>query len=521
MFLNKAADDLWTPLGITSLFSVTLKGSATCETSDACGLGWRFNCAVVANVVSAEQQLAAISRDGTFIPSSTLSLYFDPHRVVTADYGRITIKVVATVTSDDGEAPAVVVPTGTSADFTKEMMLPYLDPLLPEGLLIAQYVLSSTATLELAITVSLPDFPTPLPRSVDRQLAGALHRALRGEAMADLKIYAYNRRVASICDVVTDLKPVFVNSSLLAGHSDKLDQLLFASNCGPVEEEASSNEYIDDSDLEDAENEEHHSPSPSLGDDFEDIQAAVPLGSRTAPTDVYRVAIVHGVAFKTLEALVFYLYTSKICFDKESVDGTPTCSPKSMYHLAHKFGLRQLEEKAFAAIKENLNPGTVVGETFSILSSRYPEVQDACIRVLLDRIKDSDLDSDSDDTKTVAEALKLRATLDATMRKVAGGELPHAGNVLCKLFAKTLGYSSCDSESADADIAPSESAYLDDEQEDVGHGADSEQPVVSEEEEEKDWGVPVKKKTNTNGKVKGSKYPKGKSKKHGKYADSD
>jgi len=106
-----------------------------------------------------------------------------------------------------------------------------------------------------------------------------------------------------------------------------------------------------------------------------------------------KTVVIKDCAYKTWEALIYYLYTDQIVFAPLSRDGLDNrsrpafmaslqndqsshpCSAKSIYRLADKMYLPELQRRAFNHIKGQMSEKTILRENFSKFASRYPEIQ--------------------------------------------------------------------------------------------------------------------------------------------------
>lgn len=161
----------------------------------------------------------------------------------------------------------------------------------------------------------------------------------------------------------------------------------------------------------------HHRPDASELDhedsDFEDDLYPAP----TRSPSIYRIEV-RQIAYKTLYSFLHYLETGHIEFATLSSllrnspsrsfaplgnastsarpvpppSSHPTCSPKSMYLLAHLYEHSKLRQLAFDAIASQLGSNNALFEYFSDLSSLYPEIRTITLRAVLDNwdvVKDS------------------------------------------------------------------------------------------------------------------------------------
>ncbi|KAH9920091.1 uncharacterized protein B0H18DRAFT_617273 [Fomitopsis serialis] len=155
--------------------------------------------------------------------------------------------------------------------------------------------------------------------------------------------------------------------------------------------------------------------------------ASCPYGPCTG-----RTVVVKDMAHKTWIALIAYIYTGSIEFsplrsssasppgDHGSQNRTSSvaCSPKSMYRLADKYGLEDLQGMALKQIRSGLSTDNILKELFSTFTSRYPEVQQIQVDFLCDSMQISD----------------VMASMPGWMAVMAQGHLPHSQNVMSTLL---------------------------------------------------------------------------------------
>ncbi|KAH7908931.1 hypothetical protein BJ138DRAFT_301542 [Hygrophoropsis aurantiaca] len=124
------------------------------------------------------------------------------------------------------------------------------------------------------------------------------------------------------------------------------------------------------------------------------------------PAHIGRMMLVKGAAYKTWHAFIYYCYTDQINFSPlksqkslpqkppaAHVDhNPPTCSPKSMYRLADKIGNTRLKQIAFEAIRASLSTENILKEALSKFTSRYPEIQEMEISILVAKRAELELD---------------------------------------------------------------------------------------------------------------------------------
>ncbi|KAJ3551528.1 hypothetical protein NM688_g4650 [Phlebia brevispora] len=148
--------------------------------------------------------------------------------------------------------------------------------------------------------------------------------------------------------------------------------------------------------------------------------------------------LVKDMAFTTFRALIFYLYTGKVHFRglKSNPGHTGTeelpkdteldtflrCSPKSMYRLAEKLGLKTLQAASLDAIKLLLTPSNILTEIFSEFTSLYPEVFEIENKYLC----------------THYDHPEVASGWQTALEKLCCGDYPHAASVMACLLKETL-----------------------------------------------------------------------------------
>ncbi|KAH9910217.1 uncharacterized protein BXZ73DRAFT_109348 [Epithele typhae] len=93
-----------------------------------------------------------------------------------------------------------------------------------------------------------------------------------------------------------------------------------------------------------------------------------------------RVIHVQHIAHATMRAFVYWAYFDEINFaplksqqrlQRNIANGSPACSPKSMYRLAHEYNIEALKTKAAGDIKSKLSVDNILSELFSHFTSLY------------------------------------------------------------------------------------------------------------------------------------------------------
>ncbi|KAJ6484548.1 hypothetical protein DFH09DRAFT_397564 [Mycena vulgaris] len=422
MSLCKTVDDEWTPKGVKSTFEFVPpadRSSGLVLQTPICGLGWRFSCS---------------------IEGRQITLFFDPHLVQSAAYGTLSCSIdVKNLFPLDDVLYSREFSCQSTAQlgawvYTRETAIPTI-----------------TIAVKLSSTLELC-----LPRSLDARVEDTLVATIRGEEAVDVKFYAFSKKGPGY---VARPQPIFGKASLLKGFSKSLDLLISGGGCGGPGGFTESKvvdldrhsidetyfrgyDYMSDSDLDtDIEDEEEaprfevhglpgrgrmrtspmvpedRSPTPETEVSYGTIDLAcevpLPLSPplRTSvslprsPVIIHRrrmgrVVVMRGTAFKTLSALLYYLYTKKIRFYTSgslrlpirNPSKTPECSAKSMYRLADQFGLDDLKALALSSVRDQMSPKNVVRDAFSTFSLRwfrYPEIEAMEVAYLIDHLAES------------------------------------------------------------------------------------------------------------------------------------
>jgi len=125
-------------------------------------------------------------------------------------------------------------------------------------------------------------------------------------------------------------------------------------------------------------------------------QEVPPDSSSKTTTNCKRTVVIKFAAHRTWYAFLWHCYTGHIefCELKSQVelgvwrlrgvgDGPPSCSPKSMYRFADLVGDKDLKALALNAIKARVTKTNVLEETFSVFTSKHPDVLKAQLDVLI------------------------------------------------------------------------------------------------------------------------------------------
>ncbi|KAI1796418.1 hypothetical protein LXA43DRAFT_879681 [Ganoderma leucocontextum] len=271
--------------------------------------------------------------------------------------------------------------------------------------------------------------------------------SIEGGTFEDVKFYAFSRRARS--GRVDTPRVLFGNSALIRKASSHFDfgtfltkgflesgitdmDAPFPSDRQPYTEEY---DYASDSDLEDEPPEEMKAVKPppiydgpadaeleegeqsGVQPTEEDAEAPEEKKEKpvttcdisthaSSPSRQGRVVFIDDFAFRTWRAFIFYAYSGKLSFaplksqeraresSKRGPKGLfepPSCSPKSMYKLAEKYGIESLKEEALEDIKAKLSPHNILAELFSSFTIVHSEIQTMEVEYLQDHIKEQSI----------------------------------------------------------------------------------------------------------------------------------
>ncbi|KAI0690193.1 hypothetical protein C8T65DRAFT_672029 [Cerioporus squamosus] len=258
----------------------------------------------------------------------------------------------------------------------------------------------------------------------------------------DVKFYAFSRRTRA--GAVDKPLPLYANSALIRKASTHFDLVLtqgFAEG-GTIDLNApyprnrpsfvdvDEYRYTSDSDLDDESEDSYADPARSLTklgfevsldpagqqenepaaqmgtssfeDKGENKDASEAQATNLRPARPGRVVFLDDIAYRTLQAFIFYAYFDHVSFaplkSQEQAVAQPTapydpplCSPKSMYRLAEKFGIEALRTKAAEDIKTKLTTENILTELFSSFTLTHPEIQQMQLEFLYEHISDPNL----------------------------------------------------------------------------------------------------------------------------------
>ncbi|KAI0637428.1 hypothetical protein C8Q77DRAFT_1155265 [Trametes polyzona] len=283
----------------------------------------------------------------------------------------------------------------------------------------------------------------------------ALKELLLPHDIRNIYLYAFSRRtlrrdgsttighplpVAAVSQILTNTD--YFAKLLTSGFAESNEtHPIYAESSNAIRQHASESEYDYDSDSDldegedapDVQGEEDAGPSlrrkekGRARDGAEDT-----AGTRRGGHIVNRVSSIRhiqlpNIAYRTLRACIFYLYTGKVnflplhsaCTDRNpDREGAPACSPKSMYRLAECYGIPALQDLAYKAISKNLFVSNIVQETFSTFYWRYDRLREVTVSVLAQHYHDKD----------------VQASMRDVIAKVVSGQLPYIESTLISLL---------------------------------------------------------------------------------------
>ncbi|KAJ3487777.1 hypothetical protein NLI96_g3307 [Meripilus lineatus] len=248
-------------------------------------------------------------------------------------------------------------------------------------------------------TLSSEEFHTTVTEAAD-------NAAFSGGPFLDIQIFAFSRKRPG--EGADKPRAVYANSTVLRAScpyfADLLGEHLSGSNQAPLsflDSEFfcgqgyfnSQYDYTGDSDLEDVDDGVLDASEIQTNNEREVFGPMELLGGQpeelllTQGRPVGRTFLLPNIAYATLRAFIFYLYTQRVSYrplrsqdiPSASKSSTPvpdtsylsSCSPKSMYRLARQFRIEHLETQALADLKTKISAGNAFEEIFSSLSLEY------------------------------------------------------------------------------------------------------------------------------------------------------
>ncbi|KAF8893870.1 hypothetical protein BD779DRAFT_957281 [Infundibulicybe gibba] len=436
--MNKYQDDQWfsNPPSIRSAFILQLKEIKDEITTGVCGFGWHF-------------RLSKIHSSTTFA-SSKLPPESTKIRLEIMVNSSISIRG----TGIDSRAPVTIKISGFGGNLPGEIEQKHS---VDFGM---TYCHSWSSLGEYACVASTPlicfihvEFPQAadlhLPTTPPPSTLSFLGDSVLGLDRTDTKFYLFSRR--NKAGRKTHPLPIFASSQILRGKSSCLDTLLTIPgfkesalvdiDSTPLDLANFSDagfDYDSDSDLDPDDGDEKPSALDSsnpVGDSESLSRSHLGpeiLSETRASGRIGRIVYIPDTSYKTWQALIWYLYTSKIDFlplRSLSQDISPTtvnvfrpaCSPKSMYRLADKLGIPELRSLSLTAISSGITHSNVVQESFCRFTSLYPEVQEVESDLLISHF-----------------ASIPPSKFDRVHQLLSEGEHPHSLALLWKITQKSL-----------------------------------------------------------------------------------
>ncbi|KAH9948331.1 hypothetical protein B0H21DRAFT_252565 [Amylocystis lapponica] len=264
-------------------------------------------------------------------------------------------------------------------------------------------------------------------------LQDVLAASLADGGFADTKFYLYSKRVKGKPNAVHTLRTVYANSTILKAASPYFNGLLCGARSDSAIPRSDSYDDSEDSDLEDDDEDE---PRRGVKTEYNSTASPVSETTQVSSSRAMRTVVINDAAATTWQSLVFYIYTGLISFAPLKSQGVqyreaekvqhhsefphrpPMCSPKSMYNLADKLGLKELKERAASFIRLQLKPQNILDELFSSFTSKHPDI----LRTQVDFFRDN------------CRNMSFAAAMRRQLGRVASGELPHAVPAMVALY---------------------------------------------------------------------------------------
>ncbi|KAI0088865.1 hypothetical protein BDY19DRAFT_152585 [Irpex rosettiformis] len=289
--------------------------------------------------------------------------------------------------------------------------------------------------------------------TIPQRFQVALQHSLMTGHFNDTKIWAFSRRHRS-SGVIDKPLALYVNSTVLRANSEYFDGFF---KVGFTEAEVTSlhdgfptdkaictseYDYESDSDLDDEQliSEDDTEISDGHGGSTDMDSNKEPIFDMSAPKGAGeqsgRAIVIPDVAFTTIEALIYYLYTGTVSFAPlrssppvpetlldEMVPETislsvPQCSPKSMYRLADKYGIVALREQARLNIQSQLRDKNIVTELRSHITGIYDEIRNMEVEY----------------ASNLSRLPRILPAMTDWMMELATGNIPHSACALSAVF---------------------------------------------------------------------------------------
>ncbi|KAH7908473.1 hypothetical protein BJ138DRAFT_1115832 [Hygrophoropsis aurantiaca] len=437
--------ETWDHNSVTTAFRVSKEledqphASDGCEVpcapvyTDDCGLGWNF-------AIVSEHSWGEFSIHFSFSEGKWL-----------ASYGRSITLFTAFLKARDGLEEAVTGRNLKSNNFLQTILIPgkehthiYSWDISSRPYVLFKVTLNTEVNIVRMMMKNMNP-PKPVARTpvISPELQTILQRALITGMCFDTKFFARSSRASS-----RPTEPLYAHSTVLDVMQPALLRRSSPPNKVPTDDtneeshrdlecDMSFDEYDSDSDFD--ETEVKYEPDAGDGALIEESiphTHSSPSTKLREPSPTYyptqnavRTIRVHGVALKTLKAMIYHCYTAQIYFsplkssaadkagDKPLLPDHLHCSPKSMYRLADKIGAEELKKQSLESIRSRLSKHNILDEVFSHFTSRYPEVLNMELDLLVENIREPE----------VVQALP------AKMKAVASGAFPYSGEILAKM----------------------------------------------------------------------------------------
>ncbi|KAF9467289.1 hypothetical protein BDZ94DRAFT_1248999 [Collybia nuda] len=468
---------------ITSSFTLSLEKGHSKEISKGiiysakCGLGWRFTVAAT----NADTELGDKSSGNVIITlqKTQFEFSFDPHIINNTDLKNLTISTtverMTPLLSDYNPSKAISLPT---PKWPRMSLGRFNSEENYTGRVTVTFQVDLPTTFNLSLPVGLP--PSRIRQVLGDSLMGHdlidtefilfTRRTRKHQPAKPRAIFGNShllRGFSSYLDILLDGNGYKESTEVDLG-SNSFDDI-------PIDDYS----YLSDSDLDSDDEDEKTSPVTTPAQTPSPIPTPIqtpldpaPMPSQTPPPDLApprtppsertnlrpdkepsnnthlesgknsatswapphvgkagRRIVVNDTAFKTWKSFMFYLYTGKLEFRplgqsrwKEvhsASPGIPKCSPKSMFRLADKIDLPELQRLALDAIRRSLTKENILDELFSTFTSMYPKVQEIEIEFLTANL-----------TADLFQQFKKKLKL------VVAGDYPHSFDILSDLIEK-------------------------------------------------------------------------------------
>ncbi|THV07387.1 hypothetical protein K435DRAFT_959965 [Dendrothele bispora CBS 962.96] len=395
MPIAKVGEDVWLCNPACVMSTLSFKKTETIDSVDSpsCGMGWRF-------------RVTTSTKESGQVPGQTVvRLFLDPQSFIRCLSPRqLKISVIA----DPGTTIASNYIVSSLHKDSSDLELGTYSQHQNE--IIFRITVSFPEELKLEFPVRSFSSTQGTPKNV----VDVMYESVNGKEVIDCVFYLYN---CSRKGRMSEPRAVYANLALLRGHCSYLDTLLggdfkeaSGTDVSQVPPVSWDYDYDSDSDFDPGEDFdddiETHTTNPTVDSkSTSDIKVSTPspenstipkvdpprASAPAARQYITRSMVLKSCAFRTWKALVLYLTTQRITFRKLSSQQSggrsrnrDSCSPKSMYRLAHMIGMNELKQKAYEAIRSSVSETNVIEELTSSFTARYDEVRKFEIERFLD-----------------------------------------------------------------------------------------------------------------------------------------